>query len=140
MIFTLLLCIVFFALGVIHLNWVFGGKFGFNASIPTKETGERVLNPKRRDSAIVAVGLLFFSAFYLAKSSIITIELPDWISTYGSYIIPIIFLLRAIGDFRYIGFFKKIKNTPFGKLDSQFYAPLCLGIGIIGLLIEFIEI
>lgn len=101
MIFTLLLCIVFFALGVIHLNWVFGGEFGFNASLPTKETGERVLNPKRIDSAIVAVGLLFFSAFYLAKSSIITIELPDWISTYGSYIIPIIFLLRAIGDFRF---------------------------------------
>jgi hypothetical protein len=131
---------VFCVLGAIHLNWVFGGKFGFNASLPTKETGERVLNPKRIDSAIVAVGLFLFSVFYLAKSSIIAIELPDWISTYGSYIIPTIFLLRAIGDFRYIGFFKKIKNTTFGKLDSQFYAPLCLGIGIAGLLITYLEI
>lgn len=138
MLFALLLSFIFFVLAIVHVNWVFGGEFGFNKSLPTKENGERVLNPKKRDSAIVAIGLFSFSIFYLAKSSIVTIVIPVWVFNYGSYIIPAIFLLRAIGDFKYIGFFKKVKNTAFGKLDSKFYAPLCLGIAIIGLLIEFI--
>ncbi|NMH89945.1 DUF3995 domain-containing protein [Flavivirga sp. Y03] len=39
--------------------------------------------------------------------------MPDRIFKYGSWIISIVFILRAIGEFKYIGFFKKIKTYAF---------------------------
>ena len=139
MILSILLSILLIGLGLIHFNWVVGGNFGFSESLPTKESGERVLNPKKIDSAIVGIGLTAFGFFYLLKSGVIEFIIPGWIMAYGSWIIPIIFLLRAIGEFKYVGFFKKIKKTEFGKLDTKFFSPLCLIIGIFGIIIELIK-
>lgn len=136
MVLPLLLSLLFFILSGIHLNWAIGGTFGFAAALPTKESGERVLNPKKIDSTIVGSGLMAFSFFYLLKSGLIDLNQPDWILSYGGWIIPAIFILRAIGDFNYVGFFKKIKNTDFGKLDTRFFSPLCLAIAIIGIVIQ----
>ncbi|SMG17434.1 DUF3995 domain-containing protein [Arenibacter troitsensis] len=139
MILSILLGIILIGLGLIHFNWVMGGKFGFSESLPTKENGERVLNPKKIDSAIVGIGLTIFGIFYVLKSGLIEYSLPAWIIKYGSWIIPIIFLLRAIGEFRYVGFFKSIKTTEFGKLDTKLFSPLCLAIGILGLIIHLVK-
>ncbi|MDC1324422.1 DUF3995 domain-containing protein [Flavobacteriaceae bacterium] len=133
---SIILIFIFTVLGLIHFNWAFGGEFGFTKSIPTKENGERVLNPRKIDSAIVGIGLIGFGVFYALKSGLIDNNLPEWIIIYGSWIIPILFLLRAIGDFKYIGIFKRVKKTNFGKLDTQFFSPLCLLIGVIGLIIQ----
>jgi hypothetical protein len=57
---------------------------------------------------------------------------------YGSWFIPVVFLLRAVGEFRYVGFFKKIKNTSFAKMDSQYYSPLCLAVGVLALIIKYL--
>jgi len=139
MLLSLLLSLILCILGAIHLNWVVGGKFGFAASLPTTENGKRVLNPKKIDSAIVGLGLFAFGFFYIIKSGIVTYQLPEFILKYGSWIIPAIFILRAIGEFKYIGFFKRIKKTNFGKLDTKLFSPLCLAIGLVGLLIEIIK-
>ncbi|MDY8138547.1 DUF3995 domain-containing protein [Aquimarina sp. 2201CG5-10] len=139
MILPILLSLLFFVLGLIHLSWVFGGKFGFEASLPTKENGERVLNPKKLDSAVVGLGLMVFGLFYLSKSGIIDYDLPSIILNYGSWIIPAIFILRAIGEFKYVGFFKRVRQTKFGKLDTLFFSPLCLVIGILGILIKLMH-
>jgi hypothetical protein len=57
------------------------------------------------------------------------------INKYGLWILMTLFILRAIGDFKYMGFFKKIKNTKFGQNDTKYFAPLCLIIGILTLLV-----
>lgn len=139
MILSILLSTVLIGLGLIHFNWVVGGKFGYEESLPTKESGERVLNPKKIDSAIVGIGLTMFGIFYILKSGVIEYNLPNWIIKYGSWIIPIIFFLRAIGEFKYVGFFKSVKKTDFGKLDTKLFSPLCFIIGTIGILIELMK-
>lgn len=139
MILSILLSFILIGLGIIHFNWVIGGEFGFSESLPTKENGKRVLNPKKIDSAIVGIGLTAFGIFYVFKSGLIEFNLPDWIMIYGSWIIPGIFILRAIGEFKYVGFFKSVKKTKFGKLDTKFFSPLCLMIGISGILIQLIK-
>lgn len=139
MILSIVLSIILFVLGLIHFNWVVGGKFGFAESLPTKENGQRVLNPKKTDSAIVGTGLIMFGFFYLFKSGIIEYNLAAWILKYGGWMIPILFLLRAIGEFKYIGFFKSVKKTEFGKLDTKLFSPLCLLIGTLGIIIQLIE-
>ncbi|XCF05646.1 DUF3995 domain-containing protein [Tamlana crocina] len=136
MILTISLSIVLITLGAIHFNWVAGGTFGFAESLPTKESGERVLNPKKIDSAIVGTGLTLFGIFYIFKSGMTENILPNWLLEYGGWIIPIIFILRAIGEFKYVGFFKSVNKTNFAKLDTKLYSPLCLFIGAVGIAIQ----
>lgn len=136
MILSVILSVIFIGLGLIHFNWVVGGKFGFSESLPTKESGERVINPKKIDSAIVGIGLTSFAIFYLLKSGLIAFNLHEWVMSIGSWIIPLIFLLRAMGDFKYIGFFKTVKTTEFGKRDSKLFSPLCTVIGVLGIIIQ----
>lgn len=128
---------IFLILAVIHVNWGFGGTYGFEKALPTTEDGTKVLNPTKRDSFIVGLGLILFAVFYLIKIDIILLDLPQWVVTLAGWLIPIIFLLRALGDFKYVGFFKKVRSTDFGKRDSKLYAPLCLFLGINGLILEW---
>jgi hypothetical protein len=139
MILSILLSLILICLGIIHFNWVIGGKYGFSESLPTKENGERVLNPKKIDSAIVGIGLIAFGLFYTLQLDLINYNLPEWTLKYVGWIIPAIFILRSIGEFKYIGFFKRIKQTDFGKLDTKFFSPLCLVIGVIGIVIELMK-
>ena len=134
--FQFILVIVFLILSGIHFNWSVGGKFGFDKTLPTKEDGTRVLNPKKIDSAIIGIGLLLFAIYYLVKTKILLVDLPHWILNYVGWIISSVFILRAIGDFKYVGFFKKIKATTFGLFDTKYFSPLCAFIGIVGIIIE----
>ena len=54
---------------------------------------------------------------------------------YGNFAIGIVFLIRAIGDFKYVGFFKKVKGSLFAENDSRYYSPLCLVVSGIGFFI-----
>ena len=135
----IILSVIFFILGIIHLNWVFGGKFGFDKTLPTKESGERILNPKKYHSAIVGFGLIAFGLFYLIGSGLGDYNLPYWILKSGRWIIPIIFISRATGEFNYVGFFKKIKKTEFADWDTKLFSPLCLTIGLLGLIIALVK-
>lgn len=89
------------------------------------------------DCAVVGAGLLLFGVFYLIKVDLIAFVLPEIVMKAASWVIPIIFLFRAMGDFKYVGFFKKVTSTSFAKRDSSYYSPLCLGIGLIAILTEF---
>jgi hypothetical protein len=130
---------IFLILAVIHIIWAFGVQWGFDVALPTNKQGERVNNPKKLDCVIVGLGLFAFALFYLLLSNIILLDVPFWVFRYGGWVIPSIFMIRAIGDFKYIGFFKKIRNTDFGYMDTKYYSPLCLLIGVMGVIIQIIE-
>jgi hypothetical protein len=122
----LVLFTIFISLSAVHLYWGFGGKWSVNAVIPTKVNSEKVLAPTALHCFVVAIGLLGFGLFTLAKSKILFFSLPALLLDIGVWALSLLFILRAIGDFRYIGFFKKINTTEFGHLDSKYYSPLCL--------------
>ncbi|MFK7787808.1 MAG: DUF3995 domain-containing protein [Crocinitomicaceae bacterium] len=61
-----------------------------------------------------------------------------WVVQYGAWFITSIFILRAVGEFNYVGLFKPIKDTDFAKADSSIFSPLSLGIGIVGLVIQLL--
>ena len=133
-----ILTIIFLIISIIHFYWVFGGTKGLDKALPTGKNGKRVLNPGKIETSIVGIGLLFFAFYYLTKIGILEIELPKLIADYSGWIISSIFILRAVGEFKYVGFFKKIKNTEFGKFDTKYFSTLSLTIGMIGILIEII--
>jgi hypothetical protein len=135
---SLILCFIFLTLAGLHFYWAIGGTSGFENTLPTEETGERVLHPKKFDSLAVALGLTAFGAFYMLRSGFINYQMPQWVATYAGWGIPIIFIIRSIGDFKYIGLFKRVKTTPFAKLDTKYYTILCLLISILGIIATFV--
>ena len=136
----IILCIILFLifalLGGFHFYWLFGGKRWLELVIPSKGNKANSLSIPKFATLIVAIVLVSFGLLYLLKTGISTLQLPNWITDYIYWIISSIFLLRAIGEFNYVGFFKRIKHTEFAKADSKIFSPLCLGIGVIGILIQ----
>lgn len=129
---------VFLFLSGIHFYWGLGGKWGIQATVPTKIDNEKMMNPGFIACFVVAFGLLGFGLLVLIKANLLKISLPSWILNYGMWIVASIFILRAFGDFNYVGFFKKVKSTEFGQKDTKYYSPLCLLIGILALLLQVI--
>jgi hypothetical protein len=138
MIIQYLLFTIFFLLAALHFYWVFGGKWALFDALPSKENGEPLLRPSKFPTSIVGIGLLGFALFYLNQTTMLNIELPSWIFKYGRWIIPSIFLIRSVGEFKYVGFTKSVKGTAFAKKDTSIYSPLCLLLGTGGMLINFL--
>ena len=127
-----LLVVIFFALSLIHFYWGLGGQWGFENVLPSNEAGIALLDPSILDTIIVGGGLLLMGAFYLCCFDLIDINFNHPIIKVIKWCIPIIFLIRAIGDFKYVGFFKTIDMTDFAHMDTFFYSPLCLLIALMG--------
>ena len=132
LILAILLFLIFLFLSSLHFYWALGGKWGYGAVLPTKhdKTDQKALNPGIIATLIVAFGLLAFGLLPLIITGTIPFELPHWLDKSGLWIIAGIFGIRAIGEFRYVGFFKKYKNTKFGRNDTKYYSPLCLLISL----------
>jgi uncharacterized membrane protein YbhN (UPF0104 family) len=136
---SIILFLIFSILGGFHFYWFFGGVWGLEKVIPTKNKEVKTLSIPIFATLIVALILISFGLIYLIKFGITSVQVPKLITDYGYWFIPSVFILRAIGDFKYVGFFKKIKNTEFAKADSKIFSPLCILIGIMGILIQLMS-
>lgn len=130
--------LVFLILSGLHFYWALGGKLAFGEALPKDITGRRVLNPTKFHSTVVALGLLLFSVCYLLKLDVLHFPISTQVLSILGWTIAIIFLLRAIGDFRYVGFFKKIRNTDFAQQDTRYYSPLCVLLSANAVLVELL--
>ena len=130
-----ILILVFFVLARIHFSWALGSSWGFMAALPINANGDLLLQPTVMDCAIVGVGLLAFGIFYILQTHWVTNPLSDKANRIIGWTIPSIFLLRAVGEFKYIGIFKPPMDTAFAQADFFFYSPLCLLIALLGFLI-----
>ncbi|CAL2075397.1 DUF3995 domain-containing protein [Tenacibaculum sp. 190524A02b] len=125
-------------IATLHFYWAFGGKWGISSVIPIKENDVKAIHPKWFATLIVALVILGFSSLYAEKIALVSLAfLPNSITNYGVLVIASIFIIRAIGDFKYVGFFKQIKTTLFAKNDTNYFSPLCLFLGVIGYLLHF---
>ncbi|WP_425392861.1 DUF3995 domain-containing protein [Ekhidna sp.] len=123
---------LFLVLAIIHFYWGFGGRWAFTSAIPVDSNNNPVLSPTAIDCFIVGIGLLLFGIFYLLQTDLISFNIIYWIRKPLLWVIPLIFLFRAIGDFKYVGFFKSMRTSEFATLDYFFFSPLCLAISILG--------
>lgn len=133
-----ILVLLFTVISLFHFYWFFGGTWGLKNVIPTKEDHLQSLAIPKFATLLVAIVFLAFGAIYAVKSGMLNYSLPNWVVNYGYWGIAIIFTLRAIGDFNYLGFFKKITHTDFAKSDTKLFSPLCLSIGIIAFILQLL--
>lgn len=116
-------------IAAIHVYWAFGPRGIFPAALPTGPDGSPVLQPGVTASLGVAL-LLLLAAFLLIEQAG---EGPGWLPplwrVVGTAGVAIVLVLRGIGDFRYVGLFKRYRGTPFARLDTLVYTPLVLALG-----------
>jgi hypothetical protein len=127
--------IIFFLLSLLHFYWAFGGKLWYTDVLPTNSKGLHRMDPGTTAGLIIAFGLLSFAVITVGNQGVFDKYVRRKYFHFGTLIIAIIFFLRAIGDFRFIGFFKTVKWTRFGINDTQIFSPLCLFIALLSVLI-----
>src|SRR5215208_3050905 len=108
----ILLATVFAALSLLHIYWAAGGVFGKAVSIPTL-AGKRSFDPSPLGTILVAAALLIAMFIVIGRLGMAGGAIPKWIFRWGSWCICAIFLLRAVGEFRLVGFFKQVTGTEF---------------------------
>ncbi len=118
-------------MGLFHFYWAFGGKIGLDKVLPTKD-GKRLLNPGKPVTFLVGLVLFGFSyiAYALQFYDFTTLENNSFYK-YSGLFISIIFVLRSIGEFNAVGFFKKIKKSEFAIYDTKYFSPLSLILGLV---------
>jgi hypothetical protein len=138
--FKLVNTLIFVLLACLHVYWAWGGlgkspSQGMSQVVPEID-GKPAFQPGFVATMAVAIGLLAFAFVSIwairpiYKGTSPVVASPGW-CVYGNLAIAVIFLLRFVGDFNYVGLFKKVTHTRFARYDSRFYTPLCLLISLI---------
>ena len=116
----MILTAILLLLALIHLYWIFGD-IGIDQALPSNEKGERLLNPGKSMTAVMAF-VLFGFAWVSYRLDIESHA--SWVDTIA-WALALLFFLRGVGDFNMVGVFKKINTTEFAKYDTWLYVPLC---------------
>jgi len=127
---------ILIVLSGLHLFWLLPSQGPGLAVIPTLD-GHRVLEPSRLATLAVAVALASAAALVLLRAGALSSPIPARWVRWGCGLVGLVFLLRAIGELRFVGFFKSVQGTPFALWDTWLYSPLCLLIGTGALWLAF---
>lgn len=118
-------------LSALHLYWVAGGRRGMQNVIPEVPGKGQAFSPGPGATLAVALALLGAAAVVLARVGVIGADMvPTRAVRMATWAIAIAFGLRAIGDFRLVGVFKRIRGTSFAWWDSRLFVPLCCFLSI----------
>ena len=127
--------IIFLSLSLLHVYWAAGGKWAATQVLPQMEGERKVFVPGAGMTLVVAAGLLFFSALNAVN---LYYDRSQPVFRYGLLAVGLIFAVRVVGDFKYIGVTKSVRDTTFARNDNRIFIPLCLYLALASLLAYFI--
>lgn len=115
-------------LAILHVCWAAGSRWGNSVVIPQVE-GKPVFQPSAAASLLVALALLAASILALSRGQILWPTPPGSWAHWATVGAGAVLILRAIGEFRLVGFFKRVRGTAFARWDDRLFSPLSLGLG-----------
>ncbi len=122
---ALVLAALLTTIAAVHFYWAVGGRWGVSLAIPTSADGHHPLfEPGPIGTATVGALLLVGAAVAMGRL------LPTW-QVVLLRLMAVVFTLRAVGDFRYVGFSKRVKATPFAYWDARLFSPLCVALALL---------
>jgi hypothetical protein len=129
-----ILAALFVALAGMHFYWAVAGTADSEGFVPT-DGGKPLMNPG--PLACIAVGLALLTAALVVscRADLWCIGMPAWMARLGIWVLALVFAARAVGDFRYVGFFKRVRDSRFARRDTQLFSPLCAAIAVAAALI-----
>ena len=123
------LALVLASLSGLHIYWALGGEWAMSVVIPDID-GQRSFTPSRFATVLVAIGLAAAGVVPLVRTGVLQFPAPSWLSQSAAGLLAVIFFVRAVGDFRLVGFFKRVRGTAFARWDTFLFSPLCLLLAI----------
>lgn len=134
--YTLALTVIFLLLAILHFLWSLNILWGFESALPRKKDGSFLFYPKRIESFLVGLALTLLAGFYFSFTGFVPLLFDSKVYSIGCWFTIVIFGIRAIGDFNYVGFTKRIKNKEFAYWDTILFSPLCLLISLLAYLVQ----
>jgi hypothetical protein len=126
------LALVFALLGALHVFWALGGRLGFGVAVPEVD-GRRVFTPTPAATFAVAFALFVACGLVLGRAGVFGPLLPAALFKWPVLVMGFVFLVRAVGEFRLVGLFKRVRGTSFARWDTWLFSPLCFGISLAAL-------
>lgn len=112
------------AIALVHVYWACGGRRGKRAAIPEHD-GVPLLHPSTAGTCTIAAALLAAACVVAAHAGWVWPGRYPGASGIAIVVLALMFAVRAVGDFRYVGFFKRIRGSRFARMDTLYYSPLC---------------
>ncbi len=123
-----LLALVLAVIAVLHVGWAFGRRAPGAAVIP-EVNGRPAFIPSRTATLAVALGLAAAAMLALIGGGLVALPLPRALTRGAALLLGLVFVARAIGEFRLVGFFKRVRGTAFATWDTWAWSPLSLLMG-----------
>jgi hypothetical protein len=121
--------IAFVVLALWHFHMALRPGVGAGGAVPSIE-GRPLFVPSAKATVAVGVVLLLFACLVAATGGLFHVGVPSRFLTWSSFALALGLLARAIGDFKYVGLFKRVRGSRFARLDTLVYSPLCLLLAI----------
>ena len=126
-----LLIFAFLAVGAaFHFYWGFGGRYGHRVAVPQRPDGTPLFVPSVAATFAVAFGLTFVLLVVAVYAMRADLAVPRGLLRIGMVVLSLIFLARGLSWHPYVGLFKSVRATDFGRNDSWFYSPGCVIAGL----------
>ncbi|MGC4072701.1 MAG: DUF3995 domain-containing protein [Nibricoccus sp.] len=112
----------------VHLYWALGGRAGLAVALPSKPGDNQPLFKPGRLATLLVAFALGLAAWIILSTPDTSPLLTPWPHRHNrllTLILALVFALRTVGDFRYVGLTKRIHETPFARADTCYYTPLC---------------
>lgn len=120
-----LLAATLLSLAGLHLYWAAGGEWGKRVTLPEIQ-GRPAFTPSPTSTVAVALALIGAACVAILRGYCLLGSFPGSFAHWAAVAIGLVFLLRAIGEFRLVGLFKRVRGTAFAKWDTRIFSPLSL--------------
>jgi len=92
--------------------------------------GKPVYKPRNTDYLDVASALMLSCVIVAVRGDLMHSPMPETWTQTGTFAVGAVLIARAVGDFRVVGYFKKVRDTPFAEWDTRLFSPVSLMLGI----------
>jgi hypothetical protein len=124
-----LVSLVFVALAVWHFRMALVPSSGESSGVPTVG-GKPLFVPTARATVAVGVALVLFACLVAATGGLVHVGIPMHVLSWLCYALALGLFARAVGEFKYVGFFKRVRGSRFARLDTLVYSPMCVALGV----------
>lgn len=112
------------ALCGLHAYWGVGGRWGIASAVPQREDGQPAFKPGPLacfavSAACAALSVLLVWPTFAPVPTVLHV---------GLWVALAVFVVRAIGDGKQVGFSKSDRGTAFARADDALYSPLVVGL------------
>lgn len=127
--------LILIAAGILHVYWASGGSWGLKYAMPLDSEpaeneemyiDERFGRPGKLLTRFIGLLCFILTILLLARVELISLPLAHQWTVLLLWLAAGLFFLRAVGDFKRVGLFRKDRRTLFAQWDRRLFTPLFL--------------